>query len=134
MDLAYFPSSLSGSLMSHILVVDHDATVRSVVEQFLQLAGHETTSVASGAEALDSLDASPPDLVVTDLSMPEMPGTELRQRAREVAPDIPFVLMSGFAVDPILEEIFDACVPKPLSFDKLNHAVDELTSNRQTPA
>lgn len=80
----------------HLLVVD-DAPVEcrlagGLVEKAL---GWVVTSATSGAAALDTIRTSPPDLVLTDLLMPEMDGLELVAAVREQFPSLPVVLMTA---------------------------------------
>ena len=112
--------------MARVLVVDDDPIVRSIVVQFLQFGGHTAFEAASGVEALDKLSDSQPDLVITDLSMPGMSGLELRTIGRDVAPEIPFVLMSGYIVDAHVRAEFDAVLEKPLDFKGVLNTVNKM--------
>jgi two-component system KDP operon response regulator KdpE len=79
--------------MSRVLVVDDEASIRRVVRDALERAGHQVETAADGVAALDSLDAGAFDLVVTDLSMPEMSGLELVRRIREKSP-VPILVLT----------------------------------------
>ncbi|MDP9140482.1 MAG: response regulator transcription factor [Pseudomonadota bacterium] len=68
--------------MARILVVDDDAHIREVVCFALAKAGFETLTAANGAEALERCTAQLPDLLVLDILMPEMDGTEVCRRLR----------------------------------------------------
>lgn len=90
------------SASARILVVEDEEAVRAVVEQILRGAGFTTDAVASPAEALALLEqragaGEGPDLVVTDLVMPGISGSELAERVRAQHPGMPFVVMSGYA-------------------------------------
>ena len=115
--------------MAHVLVVDDDAIVRSIVAQFLQFGGHSAVQVASGAEAIAHLSNELPDLVITDFSMPGMTGLELRSTLREMAPSVPCVVMSGHIMDPGVRSEFDAVLEKPLGcrllIDTVRQVVDQ---------
>ena len=81
--------------MANILVVEDDAAVRAVVERFLVQAGHTVSTAADGVEAMELLEVMPPDVVLTDVFMPEKDGMELilelgRQPVRPV-----LIAMSG---------------------------------------
>lgn len=58
--------------MAHILLVEDDDMVRQTMEEILRLAGHETRPARNGREALEQCAESVPDLVVTDILMPEV--------------------------------------------------------------
>jgi PAS domain S-box-containing protein len=81
-----------------LLVDDHDA-VRETTAAMLQDLGHEVMSVADAASMLEKLeaDASQFDLVVSDYAMPLVSGGEALIRAREIRPDLPAIIISGYA-------------------------------------
>src|SRR5258706_6293113 len=62
---------------ARILVVDDEASLRRIAQYRLSEAGYEVELAEDGAAALAALAASPPDLAVTDLKMPGLPGEEL---------------------------------------------------------
>jgi CheY-like chemotaxis protein len=83
----------------HVLLVDDHAEVRTMTAGMLQDLGHSVTEVASGSEALRCLHhaASRPDLIISDYAMPNLNGLELVHRVREAAPDMPALLVTGYA-------------------------------------
>ncbi len=83
-----------------ILVVDDSKTMRMIVRRTLRQAGYGSHAVeesANGKEALDSIKASHPDLVLCDWNMPEMNGLELLQalKAEEICVNFGFVTSEG---------------------------------------
>jgi len=64
-----------------ILVVDDDDAVQLLVRRVLEKAGHSVQTVGNGLEALKVIDAAPPDLVISDINMPELDGIALGRRA-----------------------------------------------------
>lgn len=68
--------------MATIVVADDDAASRMLMTTLLEHAGHTVTAVASGGEALDLVRRGPPDLVLTDLSMPGIAGVDLIRALR----------------------------------------------------
>jgi two-component system chemotaxis response regulator CheY len=68
--------------MHTILIVDDSATVRALVRSALQADGHAVIEAANGAVALATLEAARPDVVITDLLMPEMDGIALTEAVR----------------------------------------------------
>lgn len=81
--------------MSRILYVEDDAHLRRDVIALLARAGFEVTGASNGREGLDLCLRSPPDLVITDLVMPEMDGIELIRGLREKLPTMPVIAVSG---------------------------------------
>ncbi|TMF41551.1 MAG: response regulator [Chloroflexi bacterium] len=84
-----------------VLVVDDDAMVRTVARRLLESFGLTVEDVAGGPAAIDRLRADPAgiDVVLLDLTMPEMNGPELLTELRAIRPDLPAVVMSGYHED-----------------------------------
>ncbi len=81
--------------MARILVVDDDVAVREMVRRMLERAGHSVIDAANGAEALTLCRLTRPELVVTNIVMPEKEGLELIRELRAEQPDLPVIAMSG---------------------------------------
>jgi two-component system cell cycle sensor histidine kinase/response regulator CckA len=90
---------------AHILVVDDEATVRSVCARILQHAGYRTDEAEDGAAALALVQASHEllDLVVSDVVMPRMNGVELLEALSISHPKLPVLLMSAYSVETLRE-------------------------------
>jgi CheY-like chemotaxis protein len=81
-----------------VLVVDDDALVRMNTGAMLENLGHSVIEAASGEEALSQLrNGTEADLVITDQAMPHMTGMQLAKAMRNVLPDLPIILASGYA-------------------------------------
>ena len=81
--------------MARILVVEDEEHVRDVVRQMLEQAGHEVRVAADGDQALGVWERWQPDLVFTDILMPNKGGLVLIKDLRERAPRLPIVATSG---------------------------------------
>ena len=83
--------------MKKILIVDDDDILRSVLKHTLEQQGYQVTVVASGNQALKSFAKTPPDLIVSDVSMPEMDGFEFCRilRSQPSGQLIPFIFLSA---------------------------------------
>jgi CheY-like chemotaxis protein len=81
-----------------ILCVDDEPAALRAIVKMLEHAGHAVTGVASPVEALQRVRAQPDgfDLVMTDLTMPEMLGVELAARLGDLRRDLPVVLVTGY--------------------------------------
>nr|WP_254447827.1 PAS domain-containing protein [Sphingomonas sp. ID1715] len=79
-----------------VLLVDDEELVRSGTAEMLRDLGHEVDEAASGREALARLDGTRYDALVTDYMMPGMDGGQLAARAREIAPEMAVLLITGF--------------------------------------
>ncbi len=82
----------------HILLVDDEPALTQVTAKFLQRAGFRTTGVHSAREALSAFERQPEqfDLVITDLTMPEMSGAALARNLHDRRPSLPVIIISGF--------------------------------------
>ena len=111
--------------MARILVVDDEPAERFLVGRTLRKAGHNVTVAEDGAEGLQAVLESPPDLVVTDVMMPVMDGLELIRRLRgdPATADIPILAASG---DPRLAVAADAVLKKPYEATSLIEMVQAL--------
>ncbi|MBF2026715.1 MAG: response regulator transcription factor [Oscillatoriales cyanobacterium C42_A2020_001] len=83
--------------MKRVLVVDDDATLRMALTRYLEKRGYAVQSASSGVEALTVFEQDPPDLVVSDVMMPEMDGLEFcrRLRASRSGQLVPFIFLSS---------------------------------------
>ena len=79
----------------HILIVDDDEAVRSVIRRSLERAGYGVREAREGGAALKLLASAPADLVITDLVMPDMEGIALILSLRKSHPKLPVIAMSG---------------------------------------
>ena len=87
--------------MAKVLVVDDSAVDRLLAGKFLEEAGFTAVYANNGREALESLKRELPDLVLTDLQMPELDGLELVQEIRARHPLIPVILMTAHGSEEI---------------------------------
>ena len=105
-----------------ILVVDDDAAIRRTLIAELSVAGYETTEARDGAEALRLFESDPPELLLTDLAMPESDGFALIAAVRKVA-KTPILVLSVRAGDTdkirALDLGADDYVVKPFSVQEL---------------
>jgi two-component system, NtrC family, response regulator AtoC len=104
-----------------ILVVDDDPASRELLRKVLATEGHQVVQAGDGREALAELQRQPADLVVSDIRMPDLDGVQLLERMREVAPDVPVILVTAFgdvegAVEAIRRGAFDY-LAKPYDVD-----------------
>jgi CheY-like chemotaxis protein len=112
-----------------ILVVDDEPDVRAIVADMLELEGHEVTVAGDGPDALAKLEDAAPDVLLTDVVMPGMLGTELAERVLALRPGTKVILMSSH-----VDEAMDAdrgiagamFLAKPFSADALAETLHAL--------
>jgi DNA-binding response OmpR family regulator len=80
--------------MRRVLVVDDDADIRLLLEELLRGAGYAVETAQDGRAALRTFHASPCDLVILDLSMPELDGFQTLERIRDLS-DVPVILLTA---------------------------------------
>ena len=90
-----------------VLVVDDDPMVRSVARRVLESFGLTVRVVSDGPEAIERVVASGDeiDVVLLDMTMPEMSGPEVFARLHEIRPELPVVLMSGYHEDELAPDV-----------------------------
>ena len=103
-----------------VLLVDDDPMVLAGTSAMLQDLGHRVVTATSAAPALDVLQSDTAvDLVITDHAMPGMTGTELAKHIRDMRPDLPIILASGYAEVPSNVIAGMPRLDKPYRIDKL---------------
>lgn len=81
--------------MTRILVIDDEESVRTVLRQMLEKEGYEIEDAENGAVGLKLLHAHLPDLIITDLFMPEKEGIETMIEVRKHFPQVKIIAISG---------------------------------------
>ncbi len=111
-----------------ILLVEDDENVRRAAARVMIGRGYTVLEAASGIDALELIDEGQvPDLIVSDVMMPEMDGPTLLTEARQRHPGIRFILMSGYALDSFNKNLDDkeafTFMQKPFNMKKLAETV-----------
>jgi len=119
---------------ARILLVDDEPDMLENCSRILSRQGHTCMTAANGREALAILEREQPDVLVTDLKMPEMDGMALLRHAHELDPTLPVIMLTAFAtiesaVAAVKEGAFDY-LPKDFSVDQLRVAVERALRHR----
>lgn len=114
-------------MSGRVLVLDDDAAIRTVVGQALRRAGHEVRSVATITDFQAQLAAESPDVVVTDVVLPDGNGLDMVAALMASHPDLPVIILSAqntltTAIRATEVGAFDY-LPKPFDLDTLTRAV-----------
>lgn len=121
----------------HILFVDDEPIIAEMCKSQLEALGYKVTSMSNGFEALAQFKTFPDifDLIITDMTMPEMSGDELAKEIKRVRADIPIVLCTGFSnkITPKTAKQFDidALLIKPVSLKEMAKVVRKLLDKKQ---
>jgi two-component system, cell cycle response regulator DivK len=119
-----------------ILVVEDNPLNLKLVRDVLQFAGYDVIEAQSGEEGLRVAQQDPPDLVLMDLQLPGIDGTETLRRMREgsLGRDVPVVAVTAFAMAEDRERAslagFDGFVEKPISVRELPGQVEAFMNRR----
>jgi len=124
--------------LSQILLIDDEAHNREALTLLLTHAGYQVRSAASGEEALDILQETPFEVVITDLFLPGVSGIDILKRVKEESPYTNVILITGnasaeTAVEAMKEGAFDY-ITKPLNFEKLKILVAKALEKSQLVA
>ncbi len=81
--------------MARILIIDDEDDLRTTLRQMLEQDGHEVSEATNGAHGLEIFEKDSPDLIITDIIMPEKEGVETIIALQRSAPDLPIIAISG---------------------------------------
>lgn len=118
----------------HILLVDDDASVRTMSREVLESMGHEVVEAQDGRDALDTFERLEDalDLILCDVVMPQLGGVELMESVRTRAKEMPFLLVTGYESSPVAERLAGvadcALMRKPFRVHELQRRLTELTT------
>ena len=119
----------------HLLLVDDEPALRALMAERLAERGFEVAEADTGEKALDYLEQFAFDILITDLRLPGIDGTQVIQAARERYPGIVAIVITGYgtvkdAVEAIKRGASDF-VAKPFQFDELVHVLDKALKQRR---
>src|SRR5215217_4002459 len=116
----------------HVLLVEDDRDTREMYSYYLSHSGLQVTEARTGRGALERVRDQRPDIVVTDIAMPEMDGLELsrRLRADNATHDVPIIAVSGQASERARQAGADVVLEKPCEPDHLLHAIEDVLKSR----
>jgi PAS domain S-box-containing protein len=124
------PPAMAGT--ERLLVVDDEAIIGTMLQDALAFIGYQVRTSESAVEALELLGSDPSafDLVITDLTMPELTGVDLAKKIWNLRSDLPVILMTGYTEnldEESAKEIgFSALLRKPISVSVIGHTVRSI--------
>lgn len=119
----------------HILFVDDEKEISQIGQKLLERLGYKITARASSLEALEIFRNNPAlfDLVITDLTMPQMTGLELAKELLGLRPEMPIILTTGFSEATVIEKArkigIRECIMKPIVLRELGKVIRRVLDN-----
>jgi DNA-binding NtrC family response regulator len=126
--------------MANILIIDDEKSIRKTLSEILSYEGYKVDEAADGAEGFKMFKDKQYDAVLCDIKMPKMDGLEFLEKAKEIHPDVPIVMVSGHgnidtAVDAVKKGAYDY-ISKPPDLNRLliclRNAMDKSTLVTET--
>jgi CheY-like chemotaxis protein len=120
--------------MAKVLIVDDNPDNRLLLSTLVEHAGHTAVEAATGHAGLASAKTEPADVVIVDLSLPDIPGAEVIRllRADPLTANVTIALYTATQLAPAIEELVElygirAIVPKPADVREVLAVLEELT-------
>ncbi len=124
------PETSSGRTLRILLVEDHEDT-RNALVRLLSRWGHVVKSAATITQAIELAPAFDPELLLSDVGLPDGTGMDLLSKLRQDR-DIPAIAMSGYGMESDLDQTthagFNAHLVKPVAADRLKETIDRLSA------
>jgi CheY-like chemotaxis protein len=114
------------SLGKRILLVDDERSVREILREFLLLDDHTVIEANNGAEALGLFTQDQFDVVVTDCIMPFIEGNELAIRIKQLTPDQPILMITGYDIKIGRHNPVHGILRKPFNLAQLRSALTDV--------
>ncbi|MFD2161590.1 two-component regulator propeller domain-containing protein [Paradesertivirga mongoliensis] len=131
--IRYTALRLNGCEGKRVLVIDDNQTNLKIIQLQLDQWGIVTTLASSGRDALELVAAHNFDLVISDMQMPEMDGTEVSTRIKALKADLPIILLSSVGDESRKKyaHLFSAILTKPVKQNSLFEVVHQALKNEK---
>lgn len=107
-----------------VLLVDDNLQVREVLSEGLRDMGFAVETAYDGLDGLQALERVEPDALVVDFAMPRMNGAELASRVQRMRPDLPVIMITGFADQTAIADLDELVIlHKPFDVEVLGEAI-----------
>jgi DNA-binding NtrC family response regulator len=121
---------MTDELKLRFLIVDDEQSIRRICITVGQGLGYQCAEAETAEAALETLEMSPPDLLVTDLKLPSLSGVELLRKVKEIAPRTEVAIMTGHgsvetAVDAMRQGAYDY-IEKPFRVERLRQLLQRM--------
>ncbi|MGE3272421.1 MAG: response regulator, partial [Chloroflexota bacterium] len=128
---ATVPSLLRAPLPLRVLVIEDEPLIRQAFVEYLHVDGHTVKTASNGRSGLEMFQVGKFDLVLTDRALPEMGGDQVASSIKQLEPDLPIIMVTGFG-DLMKQqsqrpEGVSLVVSKPLTLSGLRRAIAQVT-------
>jgi DNA-binding NtrC family response regulator len=117
---------------NQVLIVDDNPNMSALLSDMLDVFDFSSKQAVGGVQALEMLSDNEFSMVITDLRMPEMSGSQLLQMIKEKYPNLPVVVISGYNLaeeeDSLLDELADEFINKPFRMDDIERVLQKFFS------
>jgi len=118
-----------------ILLVDDEESVRISLSKILTRKGYDVDTIDSGAKAIEAMNRSAYDLLLSDLKMPAVDGIKVLKAARKIAPDMGVIILTGHGeITSYLEAMdvgADEYMNKPVKGNELTLVIEKLLKSKK---
>ncbi len=122
---------------ANILVIDDEREIRNTLHEILSLEGHRVTVARNGPDGLSAFKTDKFDMVLTDLGMPGISGWEVARKIKELSPNTPVAIITGWGLQTNPQAMkqagMDLTVPKPLRLGVIRKLVVEAMKMNSKP-
>ena len=117
-----------------ILVVDDQESMRTLLQDMLEVIGYEVTLAEGGEQALEFLESKEFNLVLSDLNMPGMDGSALLRTIKADRTGLPVVIITGYGTfhteKRVMKEGADGYISKPCTLSKIEKTISSILSHK----
>ncbi len=122
-------------LPGHILVIDDDEQVCTIIKKVVETHGHQVHTVGSGTEALEKIRKNGFDIIITDIRLPDVNGMEILREAKAISADTDVIIITGYSSIESAVECMKAgaldYIPKPINFDHMTIVIDKAVERKE---
>lgn len=122
--------TMSRSSTKKILIVDDNPNMSVLLSDILEIFEYEGSQAGDGREALDKLKSNDYDMVFTDLRMPKMDGIDLLKAIKDIKPDLPVVIITGYSVGEtqnlLVSQKADGFLNKPFKVNEIKELLERI--------
>ncbi len=111
----------------NLLIVEDGQDIRDIMSTTFNKLFKTTRTAVDGVDGLEKFNEEQPDIIISDIRMPNMSGNDMIEKIKEINPNIPIIVVSGHGRMISRTNKADLILEKPIKFDKLVEAIHKLT-------